>query len=95
MIDMPYWLSILLTFSVFCGVCWRLWKTAQPSRSLACRAQWFAWGAVHIGVAVGMLGILMRDIGRDDHLTPWYVLVLRLSLALLFLMSWRRRGGES
>lgn len=94
MITAPYWLSIATTFAVFSGVCWRLWKTAHPSRSLACRAQWAAWGAVHIGIAIGVLGILLRDIGRGDHFTPWYVLLLRVSLAALFLFSWKRRGGD-
>lgn len=87
-----YAMNLLSIFSVFAGSCWQLLLAGESGPRRRDRLLLLAWGALHIGVAVGMLGIALRDMGRHDYSAPWYVLLLRFCLAGLFLLPWNREA---
>jgi hypothetical protein len=89
MTEFLYVLNLALTFAVFCAVVMRLMATARPSPTPACIAHWLAWGAVHIGIAIGVLGIFFHNL-EFGEVSTWYLLVLRISLAAYFLLERRR-----
>ncbi|MBB4726348.1 MULTISPECIES: hypothetical protein [Xanthomonas] len=88
-----YLLSLVSTLAVFCATTWQLLHTFHLGDRASDRATWALRGACFIGLAVGMLGIFLRDLAQHTP-TPWYVLLVRVSLTVLLIYPWRRRESE-
>lgn len=91
---MPYLGNLLSTMAVFCAASWQLLLTFQTGARHRDRAAWLLRGACLIGIAVGMLGIFLRDLAGHLYVAAWYVLLVRISLAVLLVYPWRRRESD-
>lgn len=89
-----YLLNLVSTLAVFCAAAWRLMLTVHSRTGVAHRASWLLQGGALIGVAVGVLGIFLRDLTRHDYAAPWYVLVLRLGLIVLLVHPWQQETNR-
>jgi len=87
-----YLLNLSSAIAVFCATAWQLALTFQTGQRTRDRAAYLMRGSCLIGIAVGMLGYFLRELARHDFAAPWYVLVMRLSLTVLLVYPWRRRG---
>jgi uncharacterized membrane protein len=88
-----YLLSLASTLAVFCATTWQLLHTFHAGERARDRAAWALRGACFIGLAVGMLGIFLRDLAQHTP-APWYVLLVRACLTVLLIYPWRRRESE-
>ncbi len=85
-------LQLLTAFAVFAASTWQLLITWSPGPRKRERLVWVAWGGCHIGIAVGMLGVILRDI-TGSTVSPWYELVARVCISLLLVIPWHREIG--
>lgn len=86
-----YWLNLLVTFSLFCGVCVRLLQTPRPGRCWKCRLESLLWTLAHGIVAMVVLAIAWDNIfGPMTAVTPRY-LAMKAALAVLFLYPWNTK----
>lgn len=89
-----YWIGLVATFGAFAGASARLLEMNYPPRSSRCQAQWLAWGAVHIGIALACAGYL-ADAMIEPRIEPaWYTALIRVCVAVLLLAPWHRRNDE-
>ncbi|ASK91870.1 MULTISPECIES: hypothetical protein [Xanthomonas] len=89
-----YLVALLSTLAVFSASAWQLALTFQSGGRKRDQAAYLLRGACLIGIAVGMLGIFLRDLARHDYAAPWYVLLVRVSLTVLLVYPWRRRETD-
>jgi hypothetical protein len=89
-----YLVNLATTLSVFCATTWQLLLTFQTGSRKRDHAAFVLRGLCMIGIAVGMLGIFLRDLARHDYAAPWYVLLVRVSLTVLLVYPWRRRETD-
>lgn len=91
---LPYLGNLLSTLAVFSAAAWQLLLTCQVGRRHRDRAAWLLRGLCLIGIATGMLCIFLRDLAGHVYSAPWYVLLVRVSLAVLLVYPWRRREDD-
>lgn len=91
---LPYLGNLLSTLAVFSAAAWQLLLTYQTGGRRRDRAAFYLRGACLIGIAVGMLCIFLRDLAGHQYVAPWFVLLVRASLAVLLVYPWRRREGD-
>lgn len=89
-----YLITLLSTLAVFSAACWQLVLTFATGSRKRDRAAFLLRGACLIGIAVGMLGIFLRDLERHSYVSPWYVVLVRVSLTVLLVYPWQRRESD-
>lgn len=92
---MPYLVNLVSTMAVFCGCTWKLALLQVGGGDRRHYATGVLCALCYMAIAVGMLGIFLRDFDRHSYVAPWYLLVLRIGLTVLFVYPWKRRAGDA
>lgn len=88
-------LNMIATFGVFSAVCFRLYECRRPrSWDGPHLTEWVAFLLVHVCIGVPMLSVLADQIGSQESVSRWNIVVMKMALAVLLLAPWHRRELE-